>query len=77
VKQVLQTPRIEVKAGLDQVLQNSAITGTPAEWLRFRKLLSSLLGSGSAVPPTKKKAPRQQKHKNARFICNCSHPQRR
>lgn len=45
----LQTIRIEVKAGLDQVLQNSPVTGMPAEGLLCIKLLSPVLGSGFAA----------------------------
>lgn len=59
----LQTTRTEVKAGLDQVLQNSPDTGMPAEGLLCRKLLSPMLGSGSAALSTKEKAHKQQTYK--------------
>lgn len=55
----LQTTRMEVKVGLDQVLQNSPVTGVPAEGLLCKKLL----GSGSVALPAKEKAHKQQTHK--------------
>lgn len=67
-------PRIEVKAGLDQVPWDSPIMRVPADWLHFRKLLSPLLVSGSAALPAKKKAPQEQKCINARFIATAAIP---
>lgn len=70
-------PQDRGEGWINKVLQNSPVIGMPVEGLHFRKLLSPLLGSGSAVLPMKEKAPQQQKRTNARFICNCSHPQGR
>lgn len=73
-KWVPQTPRIEAKAGLDQVLRDYPVMGVPADWLHFRKLLSPLLDSGSAALPAKKKAPQEQKCTKARFIAIAAIP---